>query len=68
MPVEIFPEKYDTVPSDRLGVSRMVATVVLVSSGSGQIAEAAGIVTYAKLGELELRKKESRRQPSLVKE
>ncbi|MFA5894636.1 MAG: hypothetical protein WC851_02580 [Candidatus Shapirobacteria bacterium] len=52
MALDIFPEEYNTVPSDRLGMARMVATVVLVSSGNGQIAEAAGVVTYVKLGEL----------------
>lgn len=60
MGVEIFPEFYDTVPSDRLGLSRMIATVVLISSGNGQIAEAAGIVTYAKLGELVTREKRNK--------
>ena len=58
MAIDIFPEVYNTTPSERLGVSRMVATVVLVSSGNGHIAEAAGIVTYAKTGELETQARE----------
>jgi len=58
MALDIFPEEYNTIPSDRLGMARMVATVVLVSSGNGQIAEAAGVVTYAKLTELENVKEE----------
>lgn len=58
MAIDIFPEVYDTIPSERLGLSRMAATVVLVSSGNGQIAEAAGVVTYFKLTEAEMAAKE----------
>lgn len=58
MAIDIFPEVYNTTPSDHLGMSRMVATVVLVSSGNGHMAEAVGVVTYAKTGELEIQARE----------
>lgn len=48
-----FPERFDYYPSEKEGWARVAGIAVLISSGSGEMAEAAASVAYAKLCEVE---------------
>jgi hypothetical protein len=45
----------EEIPSDKEGLARIAGAMVLLSSGSGEMAIAATTVMYVKLGEIERR-------------